>query len=62
MRILDKEKIDYTTKSYTYSEDDLSGIHAAAELGMDPAQLFKTLVGKGKTQGPLYSASPATLN
>ena len=37
MRILDKQKIFYTTKAYEYSEDDLSGVHAAAELGMDPA-------------------------
>lgn len=59
MRILDKEKIDYTTKSYTYSEDDLSGIHAAAELGMDPAQLFKTLVGKGKNSGLVVFCIPS---
>ena len=36
MRILDKEKISYETKSYDYDEDDLSGVHAAAELGYDP--------------------------
>lgn len=29
MRILDKEKIDYDTKSYDYTEEDLSGVHAA---------------------------------
>ena len=33
MRILDKEKIDYDTKSYDYTEEDLSGVHAAAALG-----------------------------
>ena len=26
MRILDKEKISYETKSYDYDEDDLSGV------------------------------------
>ena len=36
MRILDKEKISYETKSYDYDEDNLSGVHAAAELGYDP--------------------------
>ena len=38
MRILDRHKIVYDTKTYAYTEDDLSGIHAAAELGMDAAR------------------------
>ena len=51
MRILDKHKVVYDIKTYAYTEDDLSGIHAAAELGMDAARLFKTLVGKGNKTG-----------
>lgn len=47
MRILDTHDISYEIKSYTWSEDDLSGVHAAAELNMDPAQVFKSLVGRG---------------
>lgn len=59
MRILDKQKIPYTTKAYDYSEDDLSGVHAAAELGMDPEQVFKTLVGEGNKTGPVVFCIPS---
>lgn len=59
MRILDKQKIPYTTKAYDYSEDDLSGVHAAAELGMDPEQVFKTLVGQGNKTGPVVFCIPS---
>lgn len=59
MRILDTQKIPYTTKSYKYSEDDLSGVHAAAELGMDPEQVFKTLVGQGNKTGIVVFCIPS---
>lgn len=59
MRMLDKHKIPYTTKAYDYSEDDLSGVHAAAELGMDPEQVFKTLVGQGNKTGPVVFCIPS---
>ncbi|MCH4179730.1 MAG: Cys-tRNA(Pro) deacylase [Megasphaera sp.] len=59
MRILDKQKIPYTTKSYKYSEEDLSGVHAAAELGMDPEQVFKTLVGQGNKTGIVVFCIPS---
>lgn len=59
MRILDKQHIPYTAKTYEYTEDDLSGIHAAALLGMNPGQLFKTLVGKGNITGPVVFCIPS---
>lgn len=59
MRILDKHKIMYDTKTYAYTEDDLSGIHAAAELGLDTARLFKTLVGKGNRTGIVVFCIPS---
>lgn len=59
MRILDKHKIVYDIKTYAYTEDDLSGIHAAAELGMDAARLFKTLVGKGNKTGIVVFCIPS---
>lgn len=59
MRILDRHKIVYDTKTYAYTEDDLSGIHAAAELGMDAARLFKTLVGKGNKTGIVVFCIPS---
>lgn len=59
MRILDKHKIMYDIKTYAYTEDDLSGIHAAAELGMDAARLFKTLAGKGNRTGIVVFCIPS---
>lgn len=51
MRLLDAAGAAYTTDSYDWSEDDLSGVHAAAEMGVDPARVFKTLVAKGEKTG-----------
>ena len=48
MRILDRSKIPYEIMTYTVDESDLSGEHAAAELGLDPERVFKTLVLKCK--------------
>ena len=42
MRLLKQAGIPY---------EDLSGVHAAAELGADPAQVFKTLVTRGEKLG-----------
>ena len=59
MRILDKEKISYETKSYDYDEDNLSGVHAAAELGYDPDMVFKTIVTHGDKTGPVVFCLPS---
>jgi len=44
MRMLESAGIEYDTVTYTVDEDDLSGVHAAEELGTDPDTMFKTLV------------------
>ena len=44
MRLLDAARIEYETASYEYDESDLSGVHAAKELGVSPEIVFKTLV------------------
>lgn len=59
MRILDKEKIPYTTKSYDFDEDDLSGVHAAEALGFDPDMVFKTIVARGDRTGPVVFCLPS---
>lgn len=47
MRMLDSEGIEYSTATYDYDESDLSGMHAASELGAEPETVFKTLVTRG---------------
>ena len=47
MRILDSAGFAYEMASYEYDESDLSGVHAASELGVSPEVVFKTLVTRG---------------
>lgn len=62
MRLLDAAGIAYETREYPWQEDDLSGTHAAQELGMPPEQVFKTLVARGDKTGPLVFCIPAEEN
>ena len=52
MRLLQAAKIPFDTAEYTVDESDLSGVHAAEQLGVDPDCVFKTLVTKGEKHGP----------
>ncbi len=58
MRLLETAGIPYTSKTYEWSEDDLSGVHAAAELGLPAEQVFKTLVARGDKTGPVVFCIP----
>lgn len=50
MRMLDRAHIPYETATYAYDENDLSGVHAAAQVTIiTPAQCFKTLVARGES-------------
>lgn len=51
MRMLDAAKIDYTPFEYTYSEDDLSGMHIVEQISLPAEQVFKTLVTVGDKTG-----------
>lgn len=58
MRLLDTARIPYETKEYDYDESDLSGVHAAAVLGLDPDMVFKTLVLHGDRTGYFVCVIP----
>ncbi len=47
MRLLKQAGIEFDTSEYEVDESDLSGVHAAAVLGIDPDCMFKTLVTRG---------------
>lgn len=47
MRILDKEKIPYTTHEYPHGKEAVDGITVASLMGQNPDYVFKTLVTKG---------------
>lgn len=52
MRLLKQAGIDYATAEYPVDESDLSGVHAAHAMGIDPECMFKTLVARGEKHGP----------
>lgn len=58
MRMLDRAKISYEVLNYEYDESDLSGVHAAQALSLDPAQVFKTLVTRGGKGGVFVFCIP----
>ncbi len=52
MRILEQKKIAYVPHAYPHGEGEApDGVSVARSLGLDPAQVFKTLVTKGASGG-----------
>lgn len=58
MRILAQKRIPFTTRTYEVDESDLSGVHVAEQIGLDPNQVFKTLVARGDRTGYLACGLP----
>ena len=48
MRLLKQAGVEFETGEYEVDESDLSGVHAAEMLGVDPDCEFKTLVARGE--------------
>lgn len=51
VRLVQQAKIPVQERFYEFDETDLSGTHAASAIGMDPEQVFKTLVARGEKTG-----------
>ena len=51
MRVLEQHKIAYTPHEYPHGKEAVDGASVAHLLGQDPAQVFKTLVARGKSGG-----------
>ena len=51
MRLLTQAGIAFDISEYPVDESDLSGVHAAAMLGVDADCVFKTLVVRGERKG-----------
>ena len=51
MRLLTRARVPFDTAEYPVDESDLSGVHAAEALGVEPERVFKTLVARGDRQG-----------
>jgi Cys-tRNA(Pro)/Cys-tRNA(Cys) deacylase len=59
MRILDTLGISYEIREYEVDLDDLSAERISNDIGLPPAQVFKTLVARGDRHGVLLAVVPA---
>ena len=50
MRVLDQKKNAYTAHSYPHGEEAVDGVTVAKLTGLDPGQVFKTLVTRGASR------------
>ena len=57
-RKLDELKIEYKIVEYPVDEERLDAIHVAQEVGMPPAQVFKTLCVRGDKNGVMFAVIP----
>ena len=51
VRLVEQAKIPCREAFYEFDENDLSGTHAAAAIGLPQEQVFKTLVARGEKTG-----------
>ena len=61
MRLLEGAGIAYRTAEYEYDENNLSGLHAAEQIGIPAEQVFKTLVTRGDKTGVLVFCIPVDM-
>ncbi len=58
VRLLEKEKIDFTLTEYEVDESDLSAAAVAAKAGLDLERVFKTLVLRGASNAIFVCVIP----
>lgn len=61
MRLLESTGIPYRTVAYEYDEENLSGLHAAEQIGIPAEQVFKTLVTRGDKTGIMVFCIPVDM-
>jgi Cys-tRNA(Pro)/Cys-tRNA(Cys) deacylase len=60
-RVLDRWKVNYELREYTWSEDELDAVTVARKIGLPPEAVFKTLVARGDRTGVLIACVPANV-
>ncbi|HCM27454.1 MAG: aminoacyl-tRNA deacylase [Treponema sp. GWB1_62_6] len=58
IRLLEAAGIEFEVREYPVDEEDLSAVHAATMLGLDPDSVFKTIVLRGDRIGPFVCVIP----
>ena len=59
-RLLDRLGISYRLQPYVVGDEHLAAHEVAAQIGMDPQSVFKTLVAQGDRNGHCFAVVPAT--
>lgn len=62
LRILEQQGIPHRSIAYAYAEEDLNATKIALDNGLDPAQLFKTLVLQNEQNQVLVAVIPSDQN
>lgn len=50
MRLLEKNKVSFTAREYPHGDEAVDGMTVARTCGLDPEQVFKTLVARGASK------------
>ncbi|EOQ29041.1 TPA: Cys-tRNA(Pro) deacylase [Bacillus cereus] len=50
MRILDKEKIEYSMMSYDSNDGKIDGVSVAEKIGREVREVYKTLIAQGNSK------------
>jgi Cys-tRNA(Pro)/Cys-tRNA(Cys) deacylase len=58
LRLLDRAGVDYDVLEYSLTMDEFSAEAVAAQLGLPPGQIFKTLLARTES-GPCFAVIPA---
>jgi Cys-tRNA(Pro)/Cys-tRNA(Cys) deacylase len=59
LRLLEQAGIDFAIREYSLSMEEFSAERVAELVGMEPDQVFKTLVAIGDRNGPCFAVIPA---
>ena len=62
MRLLDQARVPYEVLTYPVDESDLSGVTAAAKMGLPEKSVFNTLVLRGEKNGVAVCVIPVAMN
>ena len=59
VRLLESLGVHYELREYEVDPEDLAAETVAAKIGMDPEQVFKTLLARGDRNGFCFAVVPA---
>ncbi len=59
LRLLEQAGVEFEIRKYSLSMEEFSAERVAELVGMEPDQVFKTLVAIGERSGPCFAVIPA---